>query len=304
MKKQTTTVAKAQGAKAKNPKQNNKQVPKKLSEAAEVAEVVAEAPEVVASTEPVATPTVETVEVPVPSAPATPPITGLGSKFEGPTDDLEKIVVDKNIASVGWNQHLPNPLQPDEVVFKHPDQTGVANGYVKIIHGDVKNIAVFSYHTLKGAPVQVAAQTYTPTTTKPFATVETAEAKPATAPKVPAPKEEKPKSGIVFMDKVHSKSGAVLAVVKHYVETNPGTTVEKLKEVFPDTLLKRFGIFQEVSKAKEIANGGNRYFFKPEHEIKLADEKTVVVCNQITSDNVKPFVEASRALGFTLTVQD
>jgi len=228
-------------------------------------------------------------------------------KFNGSTDGLETIIVNKSISNVSWNQHLPCPLQPEEVVFKHPDQTDVTEKSVRIIHGEKKNISIFSYDTLNGPKVVeprkslADAEIVDENATEEEGTAtetprKTAVAKPA--------KVEKPKAGVTFMDKLHSKSGAVLAITKHFVDAHPKITLKKLKEAYPDTLLRRFGIVQEISEAKKIANGGARYFFKPEHQITLADGTVLVVCNQITSDNIKPFIEASRAHGYDVTVQE
>ena len=76
-------------------------------------------------------------------------------------------------------------------------------------------------------------------------------------------------------------------------------TYKQLKEVFPDTLLKRFGIFQDEAKAKEISGKRPRYFMKPEQLIKLKDKK-VAVCSQFTFDNIQPFLKAARELGYDI----
>jgi hypothetical protein len=74
---------------------------------------------------------------------------------------------------------------------------------------------------------------------------------------------------------------------------------KKLKEIFPDELLKRFGIFQDEETAHQIAPKGGRYFSKPEQLIKLKD-RTVVVCNQFTLANIQPFLKAAKTLGYKI----
>lgn len=221
-----------------------------------------------------------------------------GMDFEGSTENLEKIIVNKHVANLSYMQHLPVPLTPDEVVYVHPVQDDVTNGYVRVIHGEQKRISTFSYMTLNGPPVAPVAAEVATTPTTPTTTTA-----PQTAAPQPKTKVEKPKAGVVVNGSNHSKSGAVLAIVKDYCEKHPGLTVEQLKEIFPDTMLRRFGIFQEVAAAKKIANGGNRYFFKDEQQISLADGK-IAVCNQITSDNIKPMLDKARTLGYEITVNE
>jgi hypothetical protein len=103
-----------------------------------------------------------------------------------------------------------------------------------------------------------------------------------------------------FNKEEYGKGGLVRAVVMKYVEDNPGTTYKKLKEVFPDELLKRFGIFEEVEKAREISGKYDRYCFKEEFVIKLADKKKVVVGTQFTSENIRPFLKVAKELGYKI----
>jgi len=102
-----------------------------------------------------------------------------------------------------------------------------------------------------------------------------------------------------FNNQEYGKGPLVRAVVEQYVSDNSPMTFKKLKEVFPDTLLKRFGIFQDVEMAKEIGGKGNRYFTKPEQTIKLKD-KSIVVCNQFTFANIQPFLKVVKSLGYKI----
>jgi len=102
-----------------------------------------------------------------------------------------------------------------------------------------------------------------------------------------------------FNGEPYGKGPLVHAVVSQYVTDNKGTTYKKLKEVFPDELLKRFGIFQDEDTAHQIAPKGGRYFSKPEQVIKLKD-KSVVVCNQFTLANIQPFLKVAKALGYKI----
>ena len=124
-------------------------------------------------------------------------------------------------------------------------------------------------------------------------------------PDIEQPVVEKGKSTVrdnskfTFNGEAYGKGPLVRAVVSQYVKDNPAVTYEKLKEAFPDTLLKRFGIFQDEKSARDIAKKGERYFFKEEHVIKLADAR-IVVCNQFTSDNIQPFLKVAEKLGYDI----
>ena len=119
--------------------------------------------------------------------------------------------------------------------------------------------------------------------------------------KLPVPKSTgRDSSKFIFDGGQHGKGPLVRAVVAKYVEDHKDITYEQLKSVFPDALLKRFGIFQQEAKAREIAGKGNRYFTKPGQVITLAD-CSVVVCNQFTAENIQPFLKTARGLGYEIS---
>lgn len=88
-------------------------------------------------------------------------------------------------------------------------------------------------------------------------------------------------------------------MVRKYFEKKSQITLKKLREVFPDKFLKRFGIFQDVEIDKEIGVKGNRYFSKPEHTNKLKD-KSIVVCNQFTIANIQPFLKLAKSFDYKI----
>ena len=98
---------------------------------------------------------------------------------------------------------------------------------------------------------------------------------------------------------------AIRKISDKEMEKRRGTGTSKyflglIGKSFPDELLPRFGVVQEIRKAKQFASGGrDRYFMQDERVIKLKDKK-IVVCNQWTSENIKPFLTAARKLGFDI----
>lgn len=71
-------------------------------------------------------------------------LTHMVTKFDGSTDGFDTLVVKKGMNDKSWNNQLIVPLVDGETVFVHPDQANVQDGYVRVIHGQVKAIAVFS----------------------------------------------------------------------------------------------------------------------------------------------------------------
>jgi hypothetical protein len=59
-------------------------------------------------------------------------------------NDLKQVKLKKGIADKGWNQHLPNQLLPEEIVWVHPDQSGFGNQFMRIVHSDKSSVSVFS----------------------------------------------------------------------------------------------------------------------------------------------------------------
>ena len=95
------------------------------------------------------------------------------------------------------------------------------------------------------------------------------------------------------------KGPLVRQILTDHVTANKGITYKKLKEAFPDELLKRFGVFQDEDTARSLSGARDRYAFQPENLIKLKD-KTIAVCNQWTLDNIQPFLKVARALGYKI----
>ena len=94
------------------------------------------------------------------------------------------------------------------------------------------------------------------------------------------------------------KGPLVRQIISDHVAASKGKiTYKQLKEAFPDELLKRFAPFMDEDTARSLSGTRDRYFFKPEHLIKLKD-KTIAVCNQWTADNIRPFLQAAKKLGY------
>ena len=103
-----------------------------------------------------------------------------------------------------------------------------------------------------------------------------------------------------FMGEQFTKGGLVHAVVAEYCAKHKAIGIAKLKEVFPDELIQRFGVLQEISKARAFASGGRDRFFTQEEKIIKLKDKRIAVCNQWTAENIKPFLACVRKLGYEI----
>lgn len=66
------------------------------------------------------------------------------AKFEGDTSRFPTLTVKRGMNDKAWNNQLIVPLHDGETVFVHPDQANVSDGYVRVVHGDVKAVAIFA----------------------------------------------------------------------------------------------------------------------------------------------------------------
>lgn len=106
-------------------------------------------------------------------------------------------------------------------------------------------------------------------------------------------------STFTYASEKFKKGPLVRRIISDYVAANKGITYKKLKEAFPDELLKRFGVLQDEETARQLSGARDRYAFQPENTIKVKD-KNIVICNQWTLANIQPFLKTARALGFKI----
>ena len=64
--------------------------------------------------------------------------------FEGSLEDLKTGVVKKGIGDLIWNRHLFVPLENNAKIYVHPDQEGISEMYIRVIHSDYNCVSVFT----------------------------------------------------------------------------------------------------------------------------------------------------------------
>lgn len=111
-------------------------------------------------------------------------------------------------------------------------------------------------------------------------------------------------SKFLFNGAEYNKGRLVNAVVKNYVENNPGITYAELKTKFPDKIQGSFGVFDTKAKAEDIYQrwGHKRHYINPDEEIRLMDE-TIATCTQWHPENIKNFLNQANGLGVRVEVK-
>jgi hypothetical protein len=118
----------------------------------------------------------------------------------------------------------------------------------------------------------------------------------------PAPSTGRDTTKFMFMKKPYAKSGCVLAVLKDYVTTKQ-PTYDQVKEIFPDTIVGRFGvtnILDGEGGAKELSPDRPRYFMKEDQLLTTSDGVVLAVCNQWTLQRFVEFMDAAAKVGIKI----
>lgn len=116
-----------------------------------------------------------------------------------------------------------------------------------------------------------------------------------------AARSSKDKTKYRFLGEVYGKRQLVRAIVTHYVQQhNP--TFEMLKQIFPDALHTRYGVFALLEKAQEVLEqtGYARYFLDEASILKTADNIDIAICNQWGIGNIGPILEIARNQGYQI----
>lgn len=88
------------------------------------------------------------------------------------------------------------------------------------------------------------------------------------------------------------KSQLALNIIKEYVcDFNP--SYEELKTVFPDSLLKPYGVFQRFEDAVEQSKDRKRFFMSDADVITLKQGEKICVTNQWTSERLDGFISST-----------
>ncbi len=99
-----------------------------------------------------------------------------------------------------------------------------------------------------------------------------------------------------------SKGRLAVAIVKAFVGKNKSATLAKVREIFPDEIVKNYCVVQPLAEAKKksVASGRDRYFMDADSQITLKDKKVIVVTSQISVNEIKPIIAIARKLGMTI----
>lgn len=103
-----------------------------------------------------------------------------------------------------------------------------------------------------------------------------------------------------FFDGVlYPKNRLVLAVVKKYVELNPGISRFQLKAKFDKSIQGSIGVIEEKSIAAKRNNYQKRFFANSDDIINLKDGE-MLVCTQWAISNLTNFLHRAKEFGFVI----
>ena len=99
-----------------------------------------------------------------------------------------------------------------------------------------------------------------------------------------------------------SKGRLALAIVKRYcLEKKP--TLNELKEIFPDKIVKPYGMIRTLDEAKEVSKDRKRFFINDEDVIELTNGAQACISNQFTTHRIALVIEiAQRELPVKISI--
>jgi hypothetical protein len=109
----------------------------------------------------------------------------------------------------------------------------------------------------------------------------------------------------LFKGTAYRKNRLVLAVINQYCSEHPDTTLQKLKEVFPDFLQGALGVTSTLEKAQEIVDRTDkkRHFLADSEILRTADNLEIAVCTQWGTGNIENFIDCAKKLGYQIEAE-
>ena len=94
------------------------------------------------------------------------------------------------------------------------------------------------------------------------------------------------------------KARLVLEIIKKVINDNPkGMSLERLKELFPDSLNKKFGVIQPLPEAIKRSEKHKRFFVDSPLNV---GKQTVAVCREWSLDNIMPVIDKAKSMGYKI----
>lgn len=100
-----------------------------------------------------------------------------------------------------------------------------------------------------------------------------------------------------------SKGRLALAIVQRYcLDKKP--TLNELKEIFPDKIVKPYGVVRILSEAKEMSKERKRFYINEEDVITLNDGTKICTTNQLTTTRIGVIIAiCEKELSLKVTAQ-
>ncbi|TNE81413.1 MAG: hypothetical protein EP332_04645 [Bacteroidetes bacterium] len=103
-----------------------------------------------------------------------------------------------------------------------------------------------------------------------------------------------------FYGEKFRKGDLIVAVLRDHIEKKK-PKLEELQTTFKEAEIKNFGLFQEEKLAVSKSKKYKRYLIDEGRIIVLPTGERIAVTSQLTKENVKPFLEIAKKLGYKIT---
>jgi hypothetical protein len=126
-----------------------------------------------------------------------------------------------------------------------------------------------------------------------------------------AAKAAKDMTKYLFNGIAYRKNRLVFAVINQYLAEYQDTTLQKLKEVFPDSLQGTLGVTATIEKAQEIFSktSHKRHFLAENDILRTADGSEIAVCTEWgkgkagSPGNIDNFIGCAKELGYQIEAE-
>lgn len=102
-----------------------------------------------------------------------------------------------------------------------------------------------------------------------------------------------------FNGSEYNKGRLALAIITQYAK-DKRPSLKSALELFPDELVPPYGVIKPIKDAKEMSKERQRFFIKPEEQVKFRDG-SIAVSNQFTKDRIEALISiAKKQLGYSI----
>lgn len=103
-----------------------------------------------------------------------------------------------------------------------------------------------------------------------------------------------------FEGQKYRKGDLIVAVLRDHIKKKK-PKLDELKATFKEADIRNYGLFLEEKIAKEKSGRYKRFLLDEGRIIEMPTGERIAVCSQLTKENVKPFLEVAKKLGYKIS---